>query len=249
MTKRNYFEATGGTTPVSLGGKEERKMTHNFPDNMFIEIGIQPPKEQPNDFLATLMYVLRIVASPRDSKAFLMHFKDNMTYDEIGEAFGVSRQRAHVLVQGIVDKITGDYAEMLRKGINQYMEDMLNLRISEIESALPIEEKKEIEKEAFAQGYNKGYEDGVLNRGKGGASVDIIADIPIEQLSLSIRSYNALRRNHVKTLGELLDRGDEIINFEYFGKTCFHELVSLLEDYDICASTYFPKAIMRWGEK
>ena len=88
-------------------------LTKPFPNNLFDDLEVEAPAEQPEDFLATLMYILRCVSNPRDSRAVMMCYKDGKSFEEIGEAFGLSKQRAHYMVQEIICKFTKPYRDML----------------------------------------------------------------------------------------------------------------------------------------
>jgi DNA-directed RNA polymerase subunit alpha len=56
-------------------------------------------------------------------------------------------------------------------------------------------------------------------------------DIPVEQLNLSVRSFNCLKRAGISKVSELLDMTeDEIIKMRNFGKKSLDEIKQVLED-------------------
>lgn len=54
-------------------------------------------------------------------------------------------------------------------------------------------------------------------------------DTPIDELGLSTRSANALRRERITTIGELTGRnGWDLLDIHNFGVGCYREVVSAL---------------------
>ena len=60
-----------------------------------------------------------------------------------------------------------------------------------------------------------------------------IYDVPIEELELSVRAYNCLKRAGITKVGEVLERlekgEDEILAIRNFGRKSLNELVEKLE--------------------
>ena len=217
-----------------------------FPNNLFFDLNTEPPEAQAVDFLGTLMYVLRSVTDARNSRAMLLRYKDGKSYDELGEALGVSKQRALGIIQSVLDSITGDYVDMLRYGIKKYYDRLFAERVAYLTGVLEDSEREQIKHKAYADGYNSGFADGLVGKQIGTANIDLLDGISIETVALSVRSSNALKRNGIKTLGDILRVGDNLINFKAFGKTCFEEVSALLESYDVNIPAVFPKACMKW---
>src|SRR5699024_3642029 len=56
----------------------------------------------------------------------------------------------------------------------------------------------------------------------------------IEDLNLSVRSYNCLKSANINTIGELVERDDEdLMKFGNFGKKSLAELVEVIEGKDL----------------
>ena len=220
-----------------------------FPKNLFHDIGIDEQTEQADDFFATLMYVLRCVTTARDSRLILMRYKDGKTFDEIGDALEISKQRANALTQSILDKITGDYAMMLAKGIKRYYEDLFNDRLADMQDVLEESEKQRLKHDSYADGYKAGYNDGLVEKQSNGVNMDVLHSIYISTVSMSFRLYHALDFNGVKTLGDAMKIGDHLIHCRLFGATCFRELADVLTSYGVNVKEVFPKACkkFKWG--
>jgi DNA-directed RNA polymerase subunit alpha len=61
-----------------------------------------------------------------------------------------------------------------------------------------------------------------------------IYDVPIEELELTVRAYNCLKRAGITKVGEVLERlqkgEDEILAIRNFGRKSLHELVEKLNN-------------------
>ena len=218
-----------------------------FPYNLFKDIGCDAPAGQAEDFLPTLMYILRCVSTPRDSKAILMRYKDGKSYEEIGEALGLSKQRAHFLIQEIVSKFTGDYMQMLQKGIKKYYEDLLIERINALGETIESSERDAIYMSAYEDGYEKGYTDGLEGMRASKASGNTLQTVTLDTLELSTRTFNALTHNRMRTLADVVDRGDRLMDIVSYGKNCFRETANTLELFGVNIERTFPNCVKKWG--
>lgn len=64
--------------------------------------------------------------------------------------------------------------------------------------------------------------------------VDPLASMPIEDLDLSVRSYNCLKREGVATVGELLDKtGQELLEIRNFGSKSVDEVTEKLAELGV----------------
>lgn len=222
-------------------------MNKPFPYNLFDDLEVKAPQEQAEDFLPTLMYILRCVSTPRDSRAILMRYKDGKTYEEIGEAFGLSKQRANYMIQEILCKFNDQYLAMLTKGIKRYYEDMLLERINVLEPTIEESSLETLQMNAYEKGYHQGYEDGVTGRKASATDERTLNTINISTLQLSTRTFNALCRNGIETLGDVIASGDKLLDFNAFGKTCFYEIANTLKTYGANIIATFPACVKKWG--
>ena len=63
-------------------------------------------------------------------------------------------------------------------------------------------------------------------------------EMPLEQLELSARTFNALRRSGINKVGELLERSkEELLGLRSFGQKSFEEVWSRLEKMDLLPKT------------
>lgn len=219
-----------------------------FPDNIYVDLNAEPPETQAEDFYASLMYVLRVLTDARNSRAFLLRYKEGKTFDEIGDALGVSKQRAQVMLQNLLDSFTGEHVAMLRHGVKKYYENLMSERIEYLTGTIEDSEREQIKRDAYADGYDNGFADGLIGKPTDSANTELLSTVSIDTVTFSVRAYNALKKNGIKTLGDIVSMGDGIIKLKTFGKTCFIEIAQLLEGYNVNIKATFPKAYARFAE-
>jgi DNA-directed RNA polymerase subunit alpha len=81
-----------------------------------------------------------------------------------------------------------------------------------------------------------------------------IYDVPIEELELTVRAYNCLKRAGITKVGEVLERlqkgEDEILAIRNFGRKSLHELVEKLSDKGyLAAISYQPSSTTEVDEE
>ena len=65
--------------------------------------------------------------------------------------------------------------------------------------------------------------------------IENILNTPIEDLSLSTRTYSCLKRAGYYTVGKLVEAtADELLMLPSFGKKCFNEIVAKLDSLGLC---------------
>lgn len=225
------------------------ELNSTFPRNLFVDLNVQMPSELPQDFYPSFLYVLNSITSERNVSTIIYRYRDCMTFDEIGKKLNITRQRAQMIAQDIIDRLRGKYAEMLVKGLKQYADDLL---ISRIDNMLPLiaeEERNAIVTDTYTEAYNIGYRDG-----SGQSEVTMhakpLAMIKIDSLPLSTRTFNALTNGGIHNLGQVVEKGDRIASLASFGKGCFIELANLLHSYGVRVVCTFPRSVKKfdWRE-
>lgn len=209
-----------------------------FPQNLFHDLGIEQT-EQADDFLGTLMYVLRTVSSARDSRMVLLRYKEGKTFDEIGVQLDLTKQRVNALMIKILDEMK-PYSQMLSKGLKQYYIDLFDDRIAEMTEVLEASEREQIRKKAYEEGYRVGFGDGEFGTVSNEVSNDVLKGIKINSLQLSPRTFNALSKNGIDNLGDVVSLGDDIIDLRSFGKSCFCEIAEHLKSNGVRVVRTFP---------
>ena len=217
-----------------------------YPHNLLNDIGIDV-EQLPPDFYPTLHYILQTIADKRDARIILLRYRDGRSFEDIGEEFGLSRQRVSVITADLVRELsTVENKEKLKYGMTAYMEHAVNSRIEQLGSLLMETEKKEIIKEAYARGYENGKKDAMTGRADNRADLESVRAIPVNSLPFSVRSFNCFVRNNINYLGDVIDMGDTLKDIQWFGKTCFKEVIDTLKKYDVDVKAIYPRTIMKF---
>ena len=61
--------------------------------------------------------------------------------------------------------------------------------------------------------------------------------IPIEQMEFSVRTYNCLKSQGIRTVGHLIDRSpQELLRIKHFGKLCLEQVITELGTLNLTLS-------------
>lgn len=145
----------------------------------------------PKDLLAVLAYIFTYTATNCKTKAriqgtsfILSRYRDHKRVVEIAEEYGVSTALVYEYTKTMFRVLAKCdlYRNLMRYGMDDYLRNCRRTYSSD--------------------GYNRGYEEGYRS-GKIQSS-EVKADaLTIEDLLLSIRAYNCLKRSGVETVSEL----------------------------------------------
>lgn len=103
---------------------------------------------------------------------------------------------------------------------------------------------RKVAKENYNRGYVDGFEEAnskamqeaFEKKMQAGATIRLL-DLPLENLNLSVRSFNALHRIECRNLGDILALDKkEITRIKGIGKACSVEIATMIESYGITTS-------------
>lgn len=172
----------------------------------------------------------------REKKIIECRYKDKLTLKATGESEGISPERVRQIQAKAISKLRHPN---VANRIRAYSYNEL-LKYSKESMKLWEENKKlkEILKNLKELSLTESLE--LMGKLENLESVDEIlklsnkGNIPIEGLKLSTRSYNALKRNGVKTLSDLKAYSlYDLKKVRNLGERSIKEIVEALKDYDI----------------
>ena len=220
-----------------------------YPYNLLNDIGTNV-EHLPDDFYPTLHYLLQTVADKRDARIVLLRYRDGLSFEDIGKEFDLSRQRTNVIVAETLTLLSSkENKEIIANGLKAYMEIALNERINQLGSLLEEDERERIAKEAYSKGYENGKKDAVAGQSMNKTDLAPVRAITVTSLPFSVRSFNCFARNNIKTLGDVIDLGDNLKDIRGFGKVCFTEIINMLMQYDVDVKSIYPRSIMKFEIK
>ena len=93
---------------------------------------------------------------------------------------------------------------------------------------------------SYEEGYRKGYDDCRNARiSEFTISIDDLPDIPVEDLCLSIRTYNLLKRSEINTLKQLVSYSPaRLLSLKNMGQKTYEECVAMIRSFGIDTSLY-----------
>lgn len=167
--------------------------------------------------------------TPRELRVLELYYKAGMTLEETGKELGVTRERISQVCMKLIRKIVNKPVLMnyIFIGINlsKHIESVKDRKLRETSEAthLVLELHKLNEQAAvIIQRYNE-----ILPEVKATSS-----NVPLEELNLSIRTYNCLRRNEIHTLSDLLALEDtDILKMRNMGRKSSHEIREKVKQY------------------
>lgn len=161
----------------------------------------------------------------RERNVLIMRFKEKLTLEQVAKNYEVSRERIRQIEAKALRKLRHSSRLAKMKAYTYYdvvkhNEDYNSIKAENknLEKAISLYTKKQINKEELEEM----------------ANIADIRDISLEDLDLSIRSYNCLRRRGIDRLGEIADMtAEELSLVRNLGKKSLDEVLRKLKEYGI----------------
>lgn len=213
--------------------REEMKKIIPYPYNA-LQI-VMSEEEIDNLSLDTIDNITELVersenVKPRECDIFLSHFRDNLTLTEIGKDYNVSRERIRQICFIVCKKL-----KYLVKKHETYLANR-NIILEEERQEEQLNKYRSELVELFRQ---KGEytEDMIITFGEVQLTPtkarykNEILNMGVEELDLSVRTFNCMRRANIQTVGELTEKTEnEIYKIRNLGKKSLKELIKKLRE-------------------
>lgn len=192
-----------------------------YPQNLLDAIAYEWEEELPADFPQTLAYVLAGLTG-REQAVIEMRFKQCMTYEQVGREFNVTRERIRQIEAKALRKLRHPSRfYLIKRGVRGWVADVREAGRQEA-----MGEELKLVKDAVMQIANALKID--LNA-TSKIAADNPADIAIEGLYLSVRSYNVLKRAGYNTLEDVSKLSfDELLQLRNMGRKSAMEILKVL---------------------
>lgn len=189
-----------------------------YPENLIKSLGFEDIFDIFENF-NKYYEVIKTKLTDREERVIDCIFRQHMTLQEAGKEFGVTRERIRQVQIKALKKIkhyryyfeVGKYAdkkELAKQEYQKYLEQN--------KKEWKYEEAKE-----FVKNYESEHKQEIAMK----------AQIDIEYLDLSVRTYNCLRRAGIRYLSELLSKTkEELIRVRNMGKKSLKEIIDNLEE-------------------
>lgn len=179
------------------------------------------------------IYHLLDTLTDRESHVMLMMYRDKMTFEQTAHTLGlISRERIRQIHAKALRKLRHPRrARILKDGYTAYMEkineedherrvhreDLYKEKIKNLENQLSGGKAQDIDESALP----------MLEREK-------VMAIPIEDLDLSVRAFNILKRANINIVAEIIAfiKTDDLINLKNMGRHTVQEIYDKLIELD-----------------
>lgn len=199
-----------------------------FPYNLLAYISEQSPNfkcpEKVTQDIVDGIHFACLSLSDKKQAALYLRFECQQTLEKIAVRFSLSStQIANIINGSIYDWFKTDDIKFIEFGMKGYVEHLV------------VKKTKSLIETSIAKEYNRGYNDGYevgYNTAQG-----IIIDkktvynlsTPIEELDLSVRSTNCMKRAGIRTVADLVDRTEkEMISIRNLGRGAYVEIENKL---------------------
>lgn len=203
----------------------------------------------PADVQETVEIALETLTE-REKKALIMYYRDGMEWEEIGTVFGVGRERVRQIMLKAMRKMrhpsrlnylylgNRGYISLKKAQENLQKDFEVRMRAKMVDHMSDyisgaFEREFAIAKESVLRGLRKPYENL-----KGDNTT--VMDLTIEELDLSIRSYNCLKRAGLNTVNDICQlSADDLLHIRNLGKRSYDEIKRKLNSLGIFAAACF----------
>ena len=188
----------------------------------------------PSDILPTIEYVLGMLTE-RESMVIQLRFKYDLTLVDVAKEYGnITRERVRQIEakalrklchptrkRWLVHGVTGMIESAEVAAASQAITNELKSTINEI-SKISFNLAELVGKKPVETSMDKFNQEQVLS-------------LRIDELDLSVRSYNCLNRAGIETLGDITNLSSfELLRVRNLGKRSYDEIVKVLEDRGLC---------------
>ena len=187
-----------------------------YPYNLIEDLELEPCEcfEHFNERLEFLL--TKLVITDREEKIIRLYYIDGKTFEEIGKYFGTTRERIKQIHDKAIKKLKL-FKKYFYGGKWCLMEELAKEEYQKY-----LETQKSFRTYESAKQYILQYENGVFLP---------IKEQKIENLDLTMRSYNCLKRAGIRTIGDLLNFSYyDLIKIRNLGRKSMKEILDTIHD-------------------
>jgi len=203
-----------------------------YPDNLvhaILDIHAGIPCILADDYEAGLAFMIATL-EPRQRQIIDFYYKQNMSFRHIAGQFSLSPERIRQILRKSLRKMAEPkYSRLLTVGLSRMIAEANSTGYSD----------------GHEQGYKEGFNAGQLAAYQelGNATPDPVKALttPIEDLDLSVRAFNCLHREHLKTVDDVLNYPlDNILTIRGMGVTSYKDIVICLDRIGVISRERYP---------
>lgn len=205
-----------------------------FPDDMIKDMKCMDGIQIPNDFLATVYYVL-YTYDKRKAAIFLKYYTTNATYDELGVEYDVTSERIRQIIADVHRKLRAN-KDKLQKGMLAYCDEA-----RQNAENIAYERGRSDERRLLRNKLVSTFGDKDLATSEGTVSItslitegsdfrkDFNTSESVFNIGISQGFATRLKTNGIKTVQDIIDAGSErILSIRHVGTQAYNKLVHIL---------------------
>lgn len=207
----------------------------------------------PADLEATILYQVYTlptrqangVNAQRMPQILMDHYCKGITYREIGEVFGVTREAVHITANKALEMLRRpSCVETFRTGLRNAQDNRVRRVIEENHHMLDTA-VQDARDDAYAAGYRMGMEDALNGNSqcrecpdtKRNYALVYAADVRVDVFAPDVRVYNALMRANLLTIGDValhFTETEGLKSIRGLGELSISRLLTVLQEkYDV----------------
>lgn len=214
--------------------KYDKSRKYPYPHNLIAAVQGMKPDELEIDYYGTdrLKGIAAALATLTDQEEtmIVLRYKHYATFEEIGRYYGFTKERPRQIIKCALRKLRHPSRRTLfENGLEAYINDLVNSQAETKSKTLLFDE------------YMRGYNAGVADAERVSETCEAfpkyhIPPLSFDDLDLSVRSFNCLKRAGVNTIEDILafDNPDDIMRIRNLGKRCTVEIANKLSLHGIC---------------
>lgn len=206
-----------------------------FPYNLITDIFGSPMIEIMDEDHEAGLHKALTVLNERERECIYMIYRDGMTLEESAGVLGLSKERTRQILKKSIRKLRHPYyQQFIKLGVEGVEEKKdFERRKNELERKEAIlSEREAVLKRAFEViGFvAKQYEYEPEETAENLTDEEILDKMPIDELDLSVRSFNCLKRANINTFKDLRERASRgnMINIRNLGRRSVGEILDKL---------------------
>ena len=217
--------------------KQEEKLLakrKEFPENLLDDIGLEIYQKCSEEAIENVLNNLQSFLHPRLASCITLRYKEHQTLEEIGKMYGTTRER--------IRQLCCKALYIIKHQLLSYEKtEWEKKKLEEVRDIAERQEKELTEYREKALAFLKEFgiygSEQELAFGKvvNMNGQPIIENGKIEDLDLSVRSYNCLRRARVESIKDLCNMTEsDLMKVRNLGRKSFKEIIDKLEERGLC---------------
>lgn len=183
----------------------------------------------PEDITGTVEYLIARIPKEITREMVMLRYKYGMTLTDMEAVFGVTKERIRqIIAKGLRMMRTREGMKYIRYGISGYNQILINRMVSSRISSIREELMQDVLRKLENRGYSLKQIAEATEAVMPGTGITAAQEVRLEELSLSVRSFNCLRRAGCINVADVVKLGHGIYKVRNLGRRSLDEITAKL---------------------